>query len=79
MSARLAVTIDERLLAELDDLVGRGTFASRSAAVEAALRERLVKTNRRRLARECAKLDPVAEQALAEEGLAEDFAAWPAY
>ena len=79
MSARLAVTIDERLLAQLDQLVGRGAFASRSAAVEAALRERLARTNRRRLARECAKMDPLVERTLAEEGMAEDFATWPAY
>lgn len=32
-----------------------------------------------RLARECAKLDPTAEQQLADECLAEDFRSWPAY
>jgi hypothetical protein len=30
-----------------------------------------------RLARECAKLDPAFEKALAEEGLSEDLATWP--
>ena len=32
-----------------------------------------------RFADECAKLDPKLEQAMAEEGLSEDFAAWPKY
>jgi hypothetical protein len=32
-----------------------------------------------RLAQECAKLDPAFEKALAEEGLSEDAAVWPAY
>ena len=31
------------------------------------------------LARECAKLDPVAEQAMAEEGLSEELSGWPEY
>ena len=44
-------------------------FASRSAAIEQALAEKLTKVDRRRLARECAKLDPKAERKLAEEGL----------
>jgi hypothetical protein len=35
--------------------------------------------SRSRLARECAKLDPSAEQALADEGLARDFEEWPEY
>lgn len=33
--------------------------------------------DRSRLAQECAKLDPVFEQQLAEEGLSEDLADWP--
>jgi hypothetical protein len=32
-----------------------------------------------RLAEACARLDPDEEQALAEEGIAADFAAWPEY
>jgi hypothetical protein len=35
--------------------------------------------DRRRLARECAKLDKPAERAMAEEGMAADFAEWPEY
>jgi Arc/MetJ-type ribon-helix-helix transcriptional regulator len=79
MSTHIAMTIDERLVEELDVLVGQGAFVSRSAAVEDALRRRLIKSNRRRLARECAKLDPVEEQARAEVGMAEDVETWPEY
>jgi hypothetical protein len=34
---------------------------------------------RTRLAEECAKLDPIAEQAMAEEGLSEELDRWPEY
>ena len=33
----------------------------------------------RRLAEECAKLDPAAEQALADKGLGADEGSWPEY
>jgi len=32
-----------------------------------------------RLAEECAKLDPVFERAMADEGLFEELDAWPKY
>ena len=32
-----------------------------------------------RLARECSKLDPKAEKALAEEGMSEELKDWPEY
>ena len=34
---------------------------------------------RARLVRECAKLNPKAEQVLADEGISEDLATWPPY
>ena len=39
----------------------------------------LERLERTRLARECAKLDPLFEQQLADEGLAEDLEQWPEY
>ncbi|HUT09512.1 MAG TPA: hypothetical protein VMY42_03375 [Thermoguttaceae bacterium] len=54
---------------------GRATlFASRSQAVQVALREMIVHRKRHRLAEECSKLDPAFEQAMAEEGLSEPLA-----
>jgi metal-responsive CopG/Arc/MetJ family transcriptional regulator len=76
---KVAVTLDAALLARIDDLVARRQFPNRSQAIEAALAEKLDRLNHSRLARECARLDPQEEKALAEQGLAADFAAWPEY
>lgn len=77
--SKVALTIDEQVLARVDRLVRAGAYPNRSAAVETAVREKLERLDRTRLARECAKLDPDQEQAPAEEGLAGDMGAWPAY
>lgn len=77
--AKIAVTLDGPVLHRLDRVVQGGLFPNRSQAIEAAVVEKLDRLERRRLAAECAKLDPATEQALAEEGLSEDGAAWPAY
>lgn len=77
--AKIAITLDDTTLARLDRLVAASVFPSRSRAIESAVREKLERLGRGRLARECAKLHPAAEKALAEEGLSEDLGAWPAY
>lgn len=77
--AKVAVTLDSRALERVDRLVHQGVFPSRSRAIEAALLEKLERLDRSRLAREAAKLDPAFEQALAEEGMAEDLSTWPGY
>ena len=76
---KIAIAIDPALLGRLDHLVAEARFPSRSQAVEAAVRDALERLDRTRLARECAKLDPSFEKAMAEEGLAADAAAWPDY
>ena len=76
---KIAIAIDPALLGRLDDLVADARFPSRSQAVEAAVRDALERLDRTRLARECARLDPSFEKALAEEGLAADAGTWPAY
>jgi Arc/MetJ-type ribon-helix-helix transcriptional regulator len=78
-SAKIAVTIDQQLLTRLDRLVKERRFANRSRAVQEALRDKLDRLERTRLARECAKLDPGLEQQFADEGLAEDLELWPEY
>jgi metal-responsive CopG/Arc/MetJ family transcriptional regulator len=78
-SAKIAVTIDQDLLTRLDRLVKERRFPNRSRAVQEALRDKLERLERSRLARECAKLDPQFEQQLAEEGLSEDLDRWPEY
>jgi metal-responsive CopG/Arc/MetJ family transcriptional regulator len=71
-TAKIAITIDEDLLARLDQLVSEKRFANRSRAVQEAVKDKLERLERRRLARECAKLDPHFEQQLADEGLSAD-------
>jgi hypothetical protein len=41
--------------------------------------EKIKRLSKARLARECAKLDPKEERALAEEGLAGSTDTWPEY
>lgn len=76
---KVAVTVDRELLEELDGLIAQKRFPNRSQAIESALSEKLQRLGRTRLARECAKLDPKEERALAEEGLTDVLAEWPAY
>lgn len=77
--AKIAITLEEELVARLDALVAADRFASRSGAVAAAVEEKLSRIDRGRLARECAKLDKAFEQKLADEGLSGDLAEWPEY
>ena len=78
-AAKIAVTIDKDLLHRLDQLVAENEFPSRSRAVQEAIRDKLQRLQRNRLAREAAKLDPAFEQAMADEGLTEDVVKWPEY
>lgn len=78
-AAKVAISLDERMLARLDRLVRQQVFPNRSKAIEEAVKEKLERLDRSRLARECAKLDPAFEKALAEEGLSGALAEWPEY
>ena len=77
-TVKIAITIEEDLLERLDELVAEDKFPNRSRAVQAAIRDKLQRMKRNRLARECAKLDAKEEKALAEEGLTGD-SEWPEY
>lgn len=76
---KVAVTLESELLESLDELVARREFPNRSQAIETAIAEKLGRLARTRLARECSKLDPAEEKALAEEGLAGAEETWPEY
>ncbi len=78
-AVKIAVTLDREIVARLDKLVEQNKFPSRSRAVQEAVRDKLDRMKCGRLARECAKLDPEFEKALAEEGMAADFKEWPEY
>jgi Arc/MetJ-type ribon-helix-helix transcriptional regulator len=77
--AKVAVTIDSKILGDLDTLIATHRFPNRSQAIEAALADKIDRLKHTRLAREAAKLDPRQERAEADEGFAMDVATWPEY
>ncbi len=77
-SAKVAISLDPESLREVDQLVNRGVFPSRSKLIQDAVAEKLQRLRRVRLARECAKLKPEEERAAAEEQFAGEVE-WPEY
>ncbi len=77
--AKIAITIEQDLVKKLDLLVKEKTFPNRSNIIQEAVKEKLDKMDRNRLAKECAKLDPAFEQSLAEEGFSKEIDSWPEY
>jgi metal-responsive CopG/Arc/MetJ family transcriptional regulator len=77
--AKITISIDEQVLGSLDLLVKSHVFSNRSQAVQCAVVEKISRLNKGRLARECAKLVPEDEQAVAEEGMAGEIDQWPPY
>ena len=77
--AKVAISIEADTLGQLDRLVEQQLFRNRSQAIQEAVEEKLERLSRRRLAAECAKLDPDFERAMAEEGLSEEVCEWPEY
>ncbi len=78
-SSKIAITMEPGLLAEVDALVKKHLFPSRSRAIQEAVKEKLQRMNHSLLAQECAKLDPEHEKTLADEGFTEDLSQWPEY
>ena len=77
--SKLAITLDENTLKRLDELVQKAVYPNRSRAIQIAVKEKLVRLERNRFARECARLDPAFEKMLAEEGLSRDVSEWHEY
>jgi len=78
-TSKIAITIDDKTLKRLDILVKSKFFPNRSKAIQQAVSEKLMRIEKSRLARECAKLDPEFEQSLAEEGFSSELEEWPEY
>lgn len=78
-TAKIAISIDEQILSKLDRLVKTHVFPSRSKAIQTAVQEKLEKVEQNRLAKECFKLDPKFEKAMAEEGFSMELGEWPEY
>ena len=68
MQKKIAITIDEKLLEEIDYLVTQKIYPNRSKAIEANIEANRDTLRRRRFEIECTKLDPQEEQELAEWG-----------
>jgi metal-responsive CopG/Arc/MetJ family transcriptional regulator len=78
-SRKIAITMDAGILGEVDRLVLEKIFPNRSRAIQQAVAASLERLGKRRLLRECRKLDPKQERLEAEMGLAEDSKEWPEY
>ncbi len=76
---KIAITLDEDSITELDRLVNRRMYQSRSQAIQEAVAEKIQRIKRTRLAEESSKLEPSLEKEMAEEGLAGDSIEWPEY
>jgi metal-responsive CopG/Arc/MetJ family transcriptional regulator len=76
---KIAITLDEKFIEQVDRLINEHIFQNRSQAIQKAVEEKLQRMKHSRLAKECAKLDPAFEKAMAEEGLTEDLSEWPEY
>jgi metal-responsive CopG/Arc/MetJ family transcriptional regulator len=77
--SKVAITLDEGTLHLVDKLVQKRVYPNRSRVIQEAVAEKLARIDKSRLARECAKLEPREERALAEEGMSDEVAQWPAY
>ena len=78
-AAKVAISIDQRTLRQLDQLVKARLFRTRSHAIQTAVKEKLGRLEKSRLARECRKLSAREERAAADLGLEIDADEWPAY
>jgi metal-responsive CopG/Arc/MetJ family transcriptional regulator len=78
-ASKIAITIDDSTLKQLDIMVKSKLFPNRSRAIQEAIAEKLARLEKRRLAQECLKLDPEFEQSLADEGLSSELDEWPAF
>lgn len=77
--AKVTISIESSLLKKVDRLVKERVFSNRSQAVQAAVKEKVSRLDRNRLARECAKLNKAEERSLADLGLASEAKEWLEY
>ena len=80
---KVAVMLEQTTLVRLDELVQQKVFPTRNQAIQVAVEAVVGKLTpsekRRRYEEECAKLDPIEEQTMAEEGMSEVLQEWPKY
>jgi Arc/MetJ-type ribon-helix-helix transcriptional regulator len=74
---KIAVTLNQKTVADLDRWVSEGKYPNRSRALQSAVDLLSEREKRTRLVRELAKIDPQEEKQLAEQGFGDS--AWPEY
>jgi len=67
--AKIAITLEEDLVKEIDRWVSEGQYPSRSKAVQETLKEKITSWRRKRLIERVSKLNPKEDQAMAEEAI----------
>lgn len=77
--AKITISMEQQLVEKIDQLVKDRAFGNRSQAIQSAVEEKISRIEHSRLARECAKLNIVVEQELADEGLSTELEEWPEY
>lgn len=77
--AKIAISLDKSILREIDGLVKKNIFPNRSRAIQEAVKEKIERLSKSRLARECAKLDKNEEISIAEQGMETEIDGWPEY
>ena len=78
-ATKIAITVGEETVRQIDRLVKEGKYRSRSNAIQEALNDRLRDWRRKRLLKELSSLDPAEERELAEEALHAEGAEWEKY
>jgi metal-responsive CopG/Arc/MetJ family transcriptional regulator len=78
-TAKIAISIDKKILNRIDRLVEKKMFTNRSKAIQIAIEEKISKLDKSRLAVESAKLNKAEEQQLSEEGSQTDLSEWAEY
>jgi metal-responsive CopG/Arc/MetJ family transcriptional regulator len=78
-AAKIAISLDENILREIDGLVRKKVFPNRSRAIQEAVKDKINRMSKSRLASECAKLNAEEEIRLAEEGMNAEAVEWPEY
>lgn len=74
--AKIAISIDAHLLDRLDTFITEKKFKTRSQAIQLAVITTIERLESQRLIEECAKLNPIVEQRMADEGLVKDSKEW---
>ena len=78
-TSKVAISINKETLQKLDNLVKDNVFQNRSRAIQEAVDEKINRMQHIRLAEQCSKLNPIDEQAFAEEGISSELDKWPVY